>query len=465
MKRLSALLPLVVGGLFVQAQHITNVVFSPSTLHECDVLNLTVVGNYPSNNYTLNGYTFDPLTLTLNVFADGTGTSPVTPFSEPIPPLQGFSAGSYTFTAHLFLNSVEVDDWSTPVTILPPQVHDPGSDTFVSICNSGPALSLLSLLDGTPDAGGQWVDPFGNPHSNNFVPGVDPVGVWLYTFYSPIFPASCPTDTLSQLFIDYLPNNNPGDDNTVNICATSSPVNLFTQLLGTPMAGGTWTGPGGVSFTGTYDPAVNGSGLYTYAVPGLSGCPSPTATVTVTETGPSNAGTGGPAEICFNDTAALLNQFLTGTPQQNGTWYDPLGFAMGPWNATFDAVNDFAGTYKYIQAAPGCPADTAFVTVTIVSIPDCFVGISEASAGVRYFGIAPNPSNGIMLLTIDPLKATVFDLEVMNAAGRIVLRSSWAAGGKGPETRVVDLSDQPAGIFVVRLRSAEESIVRRAVVR
>jgi len=465
MKRRSALLAFLLGGLCASAQHITNVVFNPATIHECDVLNLTVVGNYPSNGYTLNGYTFDPVTLTLNVFADGTGAAPVTPFSEPIPPLQGFSAGSYTFTAHLYLNSVEVDDWSTPVTILPPQVHDPGSDTFVSVCNSGPSLSLLSLLDGTPDAGGQWIDPFGNPHSNNFVPGVDAVGVWLYTFYSPIFPASCPTDTLSQLFIDYLPNNDPGNDNTVNICASASPVNLFTQLLGTPMAGGTWTGPGGSSFTGTYNPAVNGSGIYTYSVPGLGGCPAPTATVTVTETGPSNAGTGGPAEVCFNDTAALLNQFLTGSPQQNGQWYDPIGFAMGPWNTTFDATNDFAGTYSYIQSAPGCPADTAFVTISLISTPDCFVGIDEVLAGVRAFGLAPNPSNGRITVTIVPEQAGSFELEVLNAEGQRVLASAWSVRGGGAETRIVDLSDRPAGIYVVRLRSDHGSVTRRAVVR
>jgi hypothetical protein len=83
------------------------------------------------------------------------------------------------------LNGVLVDTWTTSLTVLPQTQHDPGMDTFTSVCDAGPPVNLLTLLDGTPDPGGQWYDPFGVAHSSTFVPGVDQAGGWLYQFAAP----------------------------------------------------------------------------------------------------------------------------------------------------------------------------------------------------------------------------------------------------------------------------------------
>ena len=462
MKQIYAALLISSAPLLARAQNITNVTFNPSTIHECQYVSLTLFGNYPSPNYVPSFYTFDPVTFTLSWYADGTGTAPVTNFTEPVPPLGPWDAGTYNFTARLVLNSVEVDTWTTTVTVLPSVQHDPGQEAFVSVCNTGPTISLLSLLGGTPDPGGQWVDPFGANHSNNFVPGTDPAGIWIYQFMAPL---PCYTDTLTELFLDYFPNNDPGISTTTSICASSAPVNLFTVLLGTPMAGGTWTGPGG-AFSGVYDPAVNVSGVYTYSVPGLSGCPNPTATVTVTETSTSNAGTGGPGEICVNDTSALLNQFLTGSPLQNGTWYDPIGFNFGPWNATFNATEDLVGTYKYIQAAAGCVADTALVVVSLVSTPDCFVGVNEWAAGIQRFEVMPNPSEGEVTIALELIDRTAScHLEILNASGQRVMVEDLALKGSRSLRRSLALGAWPKGVYVVRLLTDTGSAVRRVVLR
>jgi hypothetical protein len=41
------------------AQNLNNVLFNPNPVHECEYVNLTLVGNYPSNNYDPQFYTFD----------------------------------------------------------------------------------------------------------------------------------------------------------------------------------------------------------------------------------------------------------------------------------------------------------------------------------------------------------------------------------------------------------------------
>jgi hypothetical protein len=107
------------------------------------------------------------------------------------------------------------------------------------------------------------------------------------------------------------------------------PVNLFGILGGTPAAGGTWSG--GIA-GGMYDPAVNAPGSFVYTVNGTAPCANATATITVTEPAPPNAGTDASVAICANGAAVNLFGILGGTPTAaGGTWsgglvggmYDP----------------------------------------------------------------------------------------------------------------------------------------------
>jgi hypothetical protein len=75
-----------------------------------------------------------------------------------------------------------------------------------------------------------------------------------------------------------------GSNGTLSICGNAAPVNLFAQLGGAPDPGGSWTAPGGGTHSATYDPLIDGAGVYVYTVAGTAPCPNATASVTVTET-------------------------------------------------------------------------------------------------------------------------------------------------------------------------------------
>ncbi|MBK6830583.1 MAG: hypothetical protein IPG92_07520 [Flavobacteriales bacterium] len=54
-------------------------------------------------------------------------------------------------------------------------------------------------------------------------------------------------------------------DGAITLCSTDAPASLFTQLGGTPDAGGTWSGPSPV-VGGMIDPATMNAGVYIHTV-------------------------------------------------------------------------------------------------------------------------------------------------------------------------------------------------------
>ncbi|MBQ4916330.1 hypothetical protein J8L85_17935, partial [Maribacter sp. MMG018] len=101
---------------------------------------------------------------------------------------------------------------------------------------------------------------------------------------------------------------------------------LFAQLGGDPDTTGTWS------------PAPDGAGTYTYTVPATAPCTEDaTAQVVVTEQAKPNAGSDGTLTICKDEKVTEAQLFA-----QLGT-YDPGG--------TWSPVPDGAGTYTYTVTA------------------------------------------------------------------------------------------------------------------
>lgn len=164
-----------------------------------------------------------------------------------------------------------------------------------------------------------------------------------------------------------------GTDTTMSdVCditnASSTTINLFNGLGGSPIPGGTWKDDdksGGLDkITGILNAQQikkSGTYKYTYTVTGSPGCADNTGQVTITIGG--YTGVPGPnSSICNTESAYNLYEAFNGNflqPQTGGTWIgntSNLGLANNLLNAT---QLSYDTTYEYTYSIPAigsCPA-------------------------------------------------------------------------------------------------------------
>ncbi len=219
---------------------------------------------------------------------DGTFTPPGDPF------------GTYTYTVG---NGCQTDAATVAVSATGGQ--NPGTDGTLDLCSNSASVALISGLGGSPQAGGTWSGPSAVV-GGMYVPATMTPGAYVYTVpgVAPCPPASA-TVTVSESVAP-----NAGTNGTLTVCANSAAASLFGALGGSPVAGGTWTGPS-VVVGGNYAPATMNPGVYTYTVTGVAPCVNSTATVTVTENALPNAGTNGTLSVCSNGVAVEFTQGAT----------------------------------------------------------------------------------------------------------------------------------------------------------
>jgi mucin-2 len=267
------------------------------------------------------------------------------------------SAGSYVYTVAGTPPCVN-DTALVTVTITP--AANAGTNTQVDLCSNADSVDLVTLLGGTPQSGGTW-SPALTSGIGIFDPSKDSAGIYTYTVGGT---APC-LNVSATVTITITPGLNAGNSGTATFCLDSAPKDLFLSLGGTPQVGGTWSPPL-ASGTGVFNPAIDQSGLYTYAFSGTEPCSNDTATVTVTVNPLPDAGENASASICSNVDFKDLFTFLGGTPQVGGTWSPALASGTGIFNPAVDK----AGVYTYTVGNPFCNPDSADVTVTIVPGPD-----------------------------------------------------------------------------------------------
>ncbi|MBL7985977.1 MAG: hypothetical protein JNM91_13305, partial [Flavobacteriales bacterium] len=165
-----------------------------------------------------------------------------------------------------------------------------------------------------------------------------------------------------------------GQVGAITLCSTNAPVGLFTVLTGTPDAGGSWTTPGGGTFSGTFNPAEDAGGVYLYIVQAVDPCPAASSAVTVTVIPAPDAGGNGAAAYCSDAANLDLFNLLQGDPQGGGTWIGP---DAEPCASLFDPGVSPAGAYTYrVAAIAPCVQDEATVTISVVQAP--FAGTDGA---------------------------------------------------------------------------------------
>lgn len=292
--------------------------------------------------------------------ATGTWTGPSGgAFSGSLDPSTGVS-GTYTYLVNDLGGGCSAQ---ATVDVTLHAQPDAGTDATTTVCTSSAAFGLLALLGSSADPGGTWIAPDGSPFSGTFTPATDAGGIYSYQL---VGSAPC-VSVQSQVTVVVNPSVNAGGNGTLTLCSTGLPTSLFTFLTGTPAQDGVWTGPDQTVTTGTYIPQVSPPGVYSYTVQGTAPCPNSVAGITVTENAQPNAGGDAAISFCETDAAEPLVGLLGGTPDQGGSWTDPLGAAVGP---TLDPSTAIEGNYTYmLDALAPCLADQAMLAITIHAQP------------------------------------------------------------------------------------------------
>lgn len=247
------------------------------------------------------------------------------------------------------------------------EVPGPNAGDFsaTTVCSNAPSFNMTDSLGGGAATNGTWKAPNGTTHSNIFVPGVDPPGVYLYTVPG-TFP--CPDKTRS-LTVNVNPRAYAGPDATRTVCSNEASFLLITLLPGA-QANGAWYGPDMAPFpTGLYIPGESLPGEYTYRVTGAAPCGIDEATVTVFQTPAADAGENGSALLCSEGGSSELFNYLGGTPDPTGTWTGPAP-SQAYFSGTFQPGNS-PGVYTYhLNGVPPCEDDSSTVTVSLVTPPN-----------------------------------------------------------------------------------------------
>lgn len=251
---------------------------------------------------------------------------------------------------------------SNPAVILACSANA-GSNGAITLCSASPPSVLFNALGGTPQANGAWTNPSGAAHSGILDPATDAAGNYTYTVTS----NSPPCSQTATIAVTINPQPNAGTDGATTTCASSAAFSLLSSLGGAPMPGGTWTGPSGAS-SGTFNPAVDAAGIYTYTITGTPPCTDASASVTVTVNPSPFAGVGGPLILCSNSVPISLSTGLSGGYDPNGSWYDPSGAQVG---GSFNPTTNAPGTYTYtVNGIAPCANSSATVTVTVNQLPN-----------------------------------------------------------------------------------------------
>jgi gliding motility-associated-like protein len=293
--------------------------------------------------------------------AGGTWSPPLTSGSGVFIPFLDTS-GVYTYTVGASSSCNNTDSASATVTVF--GFPNTGGNGRVSVCTDEAAVDLFDSLGGSPDTGGTW-NPALASGTGIFDPSVDSAGRYTYSIFSG---APCNITSSSSVIVTLENRPDPGENSSLELCADSPSVDLFTALGGTPETGGVWS-PALNSGTGILDPSIDPSGIYTYTIQPTGVCTTPTsATVSVSISALPDAGANGSIDVCEDALRFDLFTILGGTPDAGGVWSPTLSSG----GSDFNPAIDISGIYTYtVNATSPCSgSNSSTVTVNVQELPD-----------------------------------------------------------------------------------------------
>lgn len=188
---------------------------------------------------------------------------------------------------------------------------------------------------------------------------------------------------------------------------------------------------------------VNRAGDFTVTVTNQNGCSSTSAPVRITMVTA--------ARPVITKTGAMLES----TPAVTYQWSFNGAPLSGATSRTLTPTQ--AGAYTVsITDSNGCTAVSDAFNFTTTGVPE------ELAAGGM--ALYPHPNTGLFTLSLRLPHSGVVKASVVNAAGREV--SSWSEHGVGGEySRRVDIRNEPAGLYFVRIELGDKQWIREVIKR
>ncbi|MFH0895040.1 MAG: T9SS type A sorting domain-containing protein [Bacteroidota bacterium] len=141
---------------------------------------------------------------------------------------------------------------------------------------------------------------------------------------------------------------------------------------------------------------------------------------------------------CYTNWTATSDQVWCTVPAS--------GTGDGLLNAVYTANGSGSIRTAMIILSSGTQADTAYLTQDIVSVNE---------AGLPSVNIYPNPSEGMFNVET----SGTYAVQVINALGEVVLSTNMT------DRKVIDLSTQRAGMYILRLKSNDHILNRQLLVK
>ncbi|MBX7052747.1 MAG: gliding motility-associated C-terminal domain-containing protein [Flavobacteriales bacterium] len=263
---------------------------------------------------------------------------------------------------------------------IPTNAIDPGDAIADGVCSTDPNQNFNTAITGLA-AGGQWTNPNNQPQSFPIAANATIDGWYAYTIPS----GGC--DVITGVYVTTIQNADPGNSTTYLICEDYVPFEMVNFLSGSPDLGGTWFNAQGNPVSGTFNPATQNSAVFTYMIDNVPGCGAVFSTLFVDENQNPDAGDNASIEVCQGGTPFNMFNYLGGSPEAGGQWYNPLN---APVSAMFDPSTSIPGNYRYhVNGLTPCVDDNAFLNITFID-PDpagenASISVCESGANVNMF--------------------------------------------------------------------------------